>query len=125
MIVLALVRIDRAAGVEPKNFIAEVQSRSNKRQTLVETVAALHVKLRMSVEVLVAQGSLQPEDWVLVSLRIGMLISVREEIGVIVAHAKAHRKPGFVIGKSEIPGIGGLTLQGRVVYSPFSSFVSG
>src|SRR6202790_167578 len=125
MIELALVGIDRAARVESENFVCQVQSRSHELQSLIEPVAALDIHLCVSVEILIAQGTLYPENRVVVhTWSIGiMLILISIDVCVVVAHTEAHREAGFIIREAKVPSVRSLTLQGRMIYSSLSAML--
>ena len=95
MIVLTLDRIDLAARVETKHFVAEIQAIPEDAQALVEAIAALHVELRVSIKIDVATGTLQPQNRVIGS-SVG-LVRVLKEVGVVVGDRKAARESCLVI----------------------------
>ncbi len=48
-VILALVRVDRAAGVETENFVAEIQTGDYNFESPVKPVTALNIVLRVRV----------------------------------------------------------------------------
>src|SRR6266481_7370151 len=73
-----------------------------------QPVAGLQVHLGVRIEIDVAIRSLDST--------IGALLEVIEEnVGVIMGKAHARRKVLLVIGVVEVPVVGGLALQSRVV----------
>src|SRR6202040_4311429 len=103
VIVLALDGIYPAALVEAKNLVAEIQAVSHHAQALSDPIAALHIKLCVSIEIDVASRALQTKNRIVEAYARRSRIVVRVDVGVIVADAKAHRKAGLVVSKAKIP----------------------
>src|SRR5258708_34995506 len=61
-VVLALHRIDPVSVVESEDLVAQVQSGGDHLHSPVQAEAALHVELRVGIEVVVSGGALQPDD---------------------------------------------------------------
>src|ERR1700681_3688466 len=64
VIKLALDGILDISLVETEDFIAQVEAISHHTQPPIEPVAPLNIVLRVSVEVLIPVGALQPDDWI-------------------------------------------------------------
>ena len=95
MIVLTLDRIDLAARVEAKHFVAEIQAIPKDAQALIEAIATLHVELRVSIKINVATRPLQSQNRI-IGRAVG-LVRILEKVGVIVGNSKSSREPRLVI----------------------------
>src|SRR5713226_1195072 len=115
LIEFALDGIDAAALVEAEDLVAEVQARGLEAKALGDSVAALDVKLSVGVEVDVARRSINTKNGVLVSRRVRVGVVVELNVSVIVAHGETNRKAPFVIGRADVPSVGSLARQSRVV----------
>src|SRR6202163_902217 len=116
MIVLTLDRIDFAARVEAKHFVAEIQAIPEDAQALVEAIAALHVELRVSIKINVATGPLQPLNRIIG--RPVRLVRILEKVGVIVSNRKSPRESRLVISQPNVPIVRRLALQSWMIIAP-------
>src|SRR5258708_37683785 len=94
LVELALDRIDRTSLVEPKHFVAKVQTRDDQLQSLVHPVAALNVELRVGVEVNVAVGPFQTENGVIIGANLLVVETIK--ISAIVAAPEPPSHPPLI-----------------------------
>src|SRR5260370_16120453 len=116
---LALIRIDRASSIEPENLVGQVETGSNEFQLPIHPVAALNVDLGVSVEVLISQGTLDAHDGIIVPGGISriMTVLVGVDVGGVVTYRKTPGEAGLVVCEADVPGVGGLSLQRRMIDS--------
>src|ERR1035438_4728073 len=108
MVELALVRPDGATVIESENLVRQVQSINYEFESFGQAIAALHVELKVTVQVVVAQ-------WPRLTEQRAILILICKDVLLIVRQADSHGEPATVIGWAQVPGIGGLPQQRRMI----------
>ena len=115
MIKLALDRVLLASLVETEDLVAQVQPIRHEAESFVQPVTALDIVLRVSIEVLVAIRSPQPQHRIVG--RGSIYPKIRIDAGIVVAHGKTSGEAPFVVSQADIVVVWSLPLQGRVIVS--------
>lgn len=114
MVILALVYINFAAGVEAKHFIVQIFALHEQAEAAVNAKAGLGVYLEMRVKINVAGWSLEPQIFRIAGGHVLVLVNHRSVVG----HSKVDRDSSTVIAGTDVERVGSLTLQRRRINSP-------
>jgi hypothetical protein len=88
----------RAAVVEAKDFVVDVQAVHDKRQAVSHADTALSVKFKMAVEIVVAEGTADAACST-------VLKAIAGNVGLVVGKPNADREAAAVESRADIPAI--------------------
>src|SRR5262249_2053356 len=128
LVVLALNRVTRAAGVEAEHRVSQIESGCDKLKSVVNTVAGLGVHLRVLVQVNVAERAMLTEGHRLrrgscrrTCISLQVRIGIAPNVWTIIRNAKASREASPIVSGTEVKCVGSLPLQGGQVGPEWNS----
>ena len=119
LVVFALNHELGAALVKAEDFVGQVEAVGNETEAMRKANTALGVNLQVGVEILVAEWAFQSTG-----SRIGrsaifggstVLVGVGGNVGLVVAQAHANGKPAAIVGRTDVPGVGSIAHQSRMI----------